>query len=331
LGGVLQALFEVRDGNNKFNLRGVVNATSGENFITMTDTNINNIADLNIPETGVVKVGNREYEYTGFSVTVDEESGNFIYTFELKDYVIVDAENETAEIGRSIDYKGIPYYMDQMNKFIRTFAMSFNEIHRSGQDLDGNPGMDVFSATDKISGRYYTFGPLRGSEDEQYYDYNTFTSRTGGYYEEIPDEQPLYGSYYLMTASNFSVNKAFFNNPGLIATTSDVVNGIENNDIVRNLLELKDNRLMFEQGAPDEFFDTLVAEIGIDAKSAITFSNSQSNILKAITNQRLSVSGVDMDEEAMNLVRFQNAYNLSAKVISVLDEIYDRLINYMGV
>ena len=33
----------------------------------------------------------------------------------------------------------------------------------------------------------------------------------------------------------------------------------------------------------------------------------------------------------MNLVRFQNAYNLSAKVISVMDEIYDRLINYMGV
>ena len=33
----------------------------------------------------------------------------------------------------------------------------------------------------------------------------------------------------------------------------------------------------------------------------------------------------------MNLVRFQNAYNLSAKVISVMNEIYDRLINYMGV
>ena len=49
-----------------------------------------------------------------------------------------------------------------------------------------------------------------------------------------------------------------------------------------------------------------------------------------IDNQRLSESGVDINEEAMNLVRFQNAYNLSAKVISVMDEIYDRLINGMG-
>jgi len=331
LGGSLQALFEVRDGNNQFNLQGKVNAIAGENFITMSDTNINNIADLNIPETGIIKVGNREYEYVGFSVTIDEESGKFVYTFELKDYVIADAENESSEIGRSIDYKGIPYYMDQMNKFIRTFSMAFNNIHRSGVDLDGNPGMDLFSAVNKVNGRYYTFGPLRGSEDEEYYDYDSFNSRTGSFYEEVPEDQPLYGSYYFMTASNFSVNKEFFNNPRLLATASNVTDGVENNDIVMKLLELKENRKMFEQGAPDEFFNTLVAEIGIDARSAGNLADSQNNILQAITNQRLSVSGVDIDEEAMNLVKFQNAYNLSAKVISVMDEVYDRLINYMGV
>lgn len=331
LGGRLQALFEIRDGNNQFNLQGKVNATAGENFITMFDTNINDVTDLNIPETGIIKVGNREYEYVGFSVTIDEESSKFVYTFELKDYVIADAENESSEIGRSIDYKGIPYYMDQMNKFIRTFSMAFNNIHRSGVDLDGNPGMDLFSAVNKVNGRYYTFGPLRGSEDEEYYDYDSFNSRTGSFYEEVPEDQPLYGSYYFMTASNFSVNKEFFNNPRLLATASNVTDGVENNDIVMKLLELKENRKMFEQGAPDEFFNTLVAEIGIDARSAGNLADSQNNILQAITNQRLSVSGVDIDEEAMNLVKFQNAYNLSAKVISVMDEVYGRLINYMGV
>ena len=49
-----------------------------------------------------------------------------------------------------------------------------------------------------------------------------------------------------------------------------------------------------------------------------------------IDNQRMSVSGVDMNEEAINLIRYQNAYNLSAKVVSIMDEIYDRLINGMG-
>ena len=58
---------------------------------------------------------------------------------------------------------------------------------------------------------------------------------------------------------------------------------------------------------------------------------SYDNITKSINNQRLSVSGVDNDEEALNLVKFQEAYNLSAKMISVFQEIYDKLINQTGV
>jgi len=296
----------------------------------MTGTNINDVADLNIPETGIITVGNRDYEYTGFKVEIDKTTGEFKYTFELKEAVKAEVVDAKAEIGRSISYKGIPYYMDQMNKFIRTYAKAFNDIHREGKDLDGNSGMDLFTAVNKVSGRYYTFGPLRGSADEAGFDYDTFTSQTGGYYEEIDDDKPLYGSYYFMVAGNFSVNKDFFTNPRLLATATDVTGGVENSDIVSRLIALKDNRRMFEQGAPDEFFDTLVSEIGIDAKTATNFASNQGNILQAINNQRLSISGVDVDEEAMNLVRFQNAYNLSAKVITVMDEIYDKLINYMG-
>ncbi|MFR5241800.1 MAG: flagellar basal body rod C-terminal domain-containing protein [Roseburia sp.] len=50
-----------------------------------------------------------------------------------------------------------------------------------------------------------------------------------------------------------------------------------------------------------------------------------------MATQRTSVSGVDEDEEAMNLIKFQNAYNLASKVISVMSEMYDKLINETGV
>jgi len=50
-----------------------------------------------------------------------------------------------------------------------------------------------------------------------------------------------------------------------------------------------------------------------------------------LQNQRLSVSGVDTDEEALNLVKFQHAYELSAKVIQTMTEMYDRLILNTGV
>lgn len=331
LGGSLQALFEVRDGNNQFNLKGISSAVAGDNYVTVTDTNINAVEKLNIPETGTITVGNNDYVYTGFEVTQDPVSGNFIYNFELKDAVTVDVADEKTSIGESINYKGIPYYMQQLNEFTRTFAKAFNEIHRTGEDLNGDPGTDFFSGSSKVNGKDYTFGPLESSEDYPFYDPSTFNSQTGGYYEEIDDNKPLYGSYYFMTAENFTVNSDFIEDPKLMATTTNIVAGADSNDVVNRLMNLKDNKTLFDQGTPEGFFQTLVAEIGIDTDKANTFSDSQSNILDTIGNQRLSISGVDVDEEAMNLVRYQNAYNLSAKVISVMDEIYDKLINYMGV
>lgn len=330
LGGTLQALFEVRDGNNQFNLQGKGTAEANDNVVTLVDTNINSVEKLNIPETGVITVGNRNYNYSGFEVTKDPE-GKFIYTFELEEYVTADAAEVTTQIGESINYKGIPYYMEKLNEFVRTFSRAFNEIHRSGKDLEGKAGMDVFSASHKVSGRDYTFGPLADSDDYGYYDFNTFSSQTGGYYEEIPDDEPLYGTYYFMTASNVTINNEMVRNANKLATAENITNGTEANDMVEKLIALKENKLLFDQGTPDGFFQTLVAEIGIDTTKAASFSDSQTNILATITNQRLSVSGVDVDEEAMNLVRYQNAYNLSAKVISVMDEIYEKLINYMGV
>lgn len=331
LNGTLRALFEVRDGNNQENFTGSVNAEAGDYYLTVTESSVNDVRKLNIPETGTITVGNRAYTYAGFQVTKDEDSGKYIYTFELTDPVAVDAYDEVGSIGDSINYKGIPYYMNQLNEFVRTFASEFNNIHRTGIDLNGNAGMDLFNATHKVTGRNYTFGPLADSDDAEYYDYNTFDSQTGSYYEEIPEDQPLYGSYYFVTASNFTINSSFFKDPGLFAASSEITNGVENNDIVDKLLDLRNKKEAFEQGTPEAFFQTMVAEIGIDTDKAATIADSQKNILNTITNQRLEISGVDIDEEAMNLVRFQNAYNLSAKVISVMDEIYYKLINEMGV
>lgn len=331
LGGSLQALYEVRDGNNNNNLKGMAFAEAGDRYVTLTAANINNVEELNIPETGSITVGNHQYAYKGFEVSKDGADGSFIYTFELEDTVITDADEVSAGIGTSIDYKGIPYYMEQLNEFVRTYARAFNEIHRSGKDLSNKAGGDFFTATDKINGREYTFGPLKDSDDYPYYDFDTFNSRTGEYYEEIPENEPLYGSYYFLTADNFMVSSALTDDPARLAAASDVVNGVENNDIAEQLLALKENKDLFKQGAPGGFFQTMVAEVGIDSKKAAKFSENQQNILKSIENQRLSVSGVDIDEESMNLVKYQNAYNLSAQVITVMDEIYDRLINYMGV
>lgn len=330
LGGTLQALFEVRDGNNGLNLRGNITAESGDTHVSVTSTSINDIKSLNIPETGTIQINNKDYIYTGFEVSKDNETGEFIYTFELQDALASDIEEGTASIGDTITYKGVPYYMQKMNEFARTFAQKYNSICREGQDLNGNSGLDFFTATDKVSGRTYSFGPSVTDSEYEYYDFDTFNSNTGGYYEEVEDGDPFYGSYYFITIDKLKVNETIYNDPNRLVTSSDNSQGVEGDDIVKRLLELKMDKTMFQQGDPSSFLQTIVAEVGIDTNKATNFSESQKDILKSITNQRLSESGVDLDEEAMNLVRYKNAYNLSAKVISVMDEIYDKLINYMG-
>ncbi|MBE5963185.1 MAG: flagellar hook-associated protein FlgK [Lachnospiraceae bacterium] len=326
LGGTLHALFQVRDGNSNEAFKGTSEAVNaGDTVITVSETNINAVEKLNIPSEGIITVNNREYKYTGFQVREDEDTGTYVYDFSLEEEITTGSDEVSIIIGENIDYKGIPYYMSQLNQFVRTYAKAFNDIHTTGEDLDGNTGLDFFNGQDAVTGKNYVFKRSEDMEDEDV----LFSSKTGDY--AVEDEDANYGSYYFLTVSNFQVTKDVYSNPRRFAAASTITDGIENSDSVQGLIDLKNDVTMFRQGKPSSFLQTMIAEIGIDSSKASVLSKNQENILNTVKNQRLSVSGVDTEEEAMNLVQHQNAYNLSAKSVSVLNEIYDKLINYMGV
>lgn len=326
--GSIKALFEVRDGNNADNLKGTVTAYVGMHSVFLKNATVNEEAKLNIPESGEITIGTVKYEYEAFEVSVDKDTGEYTYEFFLKEPVRTYAEEELSNVGLTVDYKGVPYYMAQMNEFLRTYAKKFNEIHKSGVDLNGDAGLDFFTGTNKVTGETYKFGAF-GEEGATEYDPFTFNSLSGPFFQE--ETNKVYSSYYHITAENICVNKELQQDASKFAAASDIVNGVGNYDKALELLDLKKDASMFRQGKPAAFLQTLVAEVGIDTKAALNFAQSQNNLVNAIDNQRLSVGGVDTEEEAMNLMRFQLAYNLSAQVISVMNEIYDKLINYMGV
>ena len=326
--GSLKALFEVRDGNNADNLKGTVTAYVGMHSVVMKNATVNNEAKLNIPESGEITVGTVKYEYDSFEVSIDETTGEYTYEFFLNEPVRTYAEDEMSSVGITVDYKGVPYYMAQMNEFLRTYAKKFNEIHKSGVDLNGDAGQDFFVGTNKVTGQEYQMG-IYGEAGADGYDPYSFNSQSGQFFQE--DMKGVHSSYYHITAENICVNKYIQHDASKFAAATEIVNGVGNYDIALELLDLKKDTTMFKQGKPAAFLQTLVAEVGIDTKAALNFEKSQNNLVSAIDNQRLSVAGVDTEEEAMNLMRFQQAYKLSAQVISVMNEIYDKLINYMGV
>ena len=97
------------------------------------------------------------------------------------------------------------------------------------------------------------------------------------------------------------------------------------------MLKLKSDTELYRGGGADDFLECMYSDISVDSQKSKIFQKNYSNISNAIDKQRMSVSGVDKDEEAIDLVKFQNAYNLSSKMVSVLAEIYDKLINETGV
>jgi len=74
----------------------------------------------------------------------------------------------------------------------------------------------------------------------------------------------------------------------------------------------------------------MISNLGVDAQEAERVAQNQEAIVKQIDSRRDSNSGVSLDEEMANMVKFQHAYNASAKMISTISQIYDTLINKMG-
>ena len=86
---------------------------------------------------------------------------------------------------------------------------------------------------------------------------------------------------------------------------------------------------MFVHGEPDAFLQSMTSALGVNASKASTLEKSESNLLYSIDTNRKSVSGVDEDEEGSDMIVFQNMLQNQYKVISVMNEVLDKLINGM--
>lgn len=313
--GSLKALFDVRDGNNAENFRGKVTAADSNTITLAAGLSITDMKALTMPDEGVITIDGVDYEYKEFSFRTNAEGKIEEYTFTLKETLTTDQQakmqEKQAQIGEAIDAKGIPYYMAQMNEFLRGFAQMFNDTMAKGEDLNGNKTdyFSFFTSIDTISGEDIHFRDMSAA--------GIYTSSDNGYFK--------------MTCRNVSVDRNCLKDPSLIATTINIKDGVDKADIIEELLLLKKDTVMYRGGGADDFLQCMISDISVDTEEAKIFSKNYENVSTAINNQRTSISGVDEDEEALNLVKFQNAYNLSSKMVSVFTEIYDRLILETGV
>jgi flagellar hook-associated protein 1 FlgK len=80
----------------------------------------------------------------------------------------------------------------------------------------------------------------------------------------------------------------------------------------------------------NDAYGELIADVGSKARQAQVGSEVQLRVLEQTQAEWSSVAGVNLDEEAADLVRFQQAYQAAARIISVADEVFQTLINATG-
>ncbi|HYK88164.1 MAG TPA: flagellar hook-associated protein FlgK [Acidobacteriota bacterium] len=81
---------------------------------------------------------------------------------------------------------------------------------------------------------------------------------------------------------------------------------------------------------PGQFYANLVYRIGSDGASAHDSLQTKQNLVQQLENQRDAFSGVNLDEEAVNIIRYQKAYQASARFVTVIDNLTSDLLRILG-
>ncbi len=341
MGGALKGLVDLRDGNNGENFEGqITDVDAAANTVTV-QVNKHYLIDLNkcnlSDSGGIIKLGNKEYYYDSWTYNISYNAAGepeYSYTFQLSDNtlnktnVTEDRKNMKASVGKGISYQGVPYYMSQMNEWLRTFSQKFNDILTSGYAGD-EKGIPLFTANMLTENRQYII--------EDKYRYDKFTKedfdQNGAFSVTVGKNVTNQDNYFLLTAKYFDISKTMEDDPSRLANKRKESDGVEQSDLLQDIKKLATDKgtMSFRGCSASEFLQCILSDVALNASRAETFYSSYADIAATIDTQRISISGVDEDEEAVNLVKYQNGYNLACKMIQTLTEVYDKLILDTGV
>ncbi|MFW6250631.1 MAG: flagellar basal body rod C-terminal domain-containing protein, partial [Alkalispirochaetaceae bacterium] len=97
------------------------------------------------------------------------------------------------------------------------------------------------------------------------------------------------------------------------------------------IASIRNTTVMLGQTATlDDFFAQQVATIGLKGEEAQTSLDSQELLMKDLRDTRASISGVSIDEEIAQMMKYQHGYQAAARFISNVDQMLDTIINRMG-
>jgi len=205
----------------------------------------------------------------------------------------------------------LPDFGAQIDALAKGIADAVNTLHRTGQGLtEGLSGLDFFT-----DGSYSTVTPS---------DLPEVTAATITLNFAIEQDVnsiatgiiPSDGST-TVTAGDGTVAQAISSlSSGWKALKSQIEDGSFVNTI--------------QASSISDFYAAKVAELGVKVQQATRMKAGQDVLVTNVMSQRESVSGISLDEEMANLIKFQKSYSAAARIVTMMDDMLSTLMN-MGV
>jgi len=125
-------------------------------------------------------------------------------------------------------------------------------------------------------------------------------------------------------AKNIAMNATLLTNPRQVAAAQTPTPGDNTNALALAQLH---NAKAIDGSTFETSYQTLVASVGVESQHASQLADQQHTTLTDLENRRESLSGVSLDEEQVNLIRFQQAYNAAAQFIHIADQLGQTILN----
>lgn len=345
-GGTLGALVELRDKDIRTEIQSLntmalnfadlvndvhrnaigKNNTTGLNFFVQHDfvENVNGNYDRNgdgvedtsyiFRMTGTNALKMQEQIGLSGTMTINGASGNI-------DVAYFSTDTVEDVINRINDSNGeVKAYLD------RNSCLVLKATSSKGME---NPDFVIRHVED--SGMFLTgySGILQGSGADNAYDFNRANAvdvLAGAQFAVSPVLNPsAYIEVNGLIQNDVSSVAAAFKNSQGFAEPSDGRAAVE-------MAAIRNTKIMIgSQRTFDDYFADTITNVGLKGEQAQNQLATQNKIMGDLRDLRDSISGVNIDEELADIIKFQHGYNVAAKFISVQDELLDTLINRLGV
>jgi flagellar hook-associated protein 1 len=302
-------------------------------------------------------VGNKSYSLTTVSSTTDPTQLDVAYvTNVIKP--LGSSSLTGGSIGGSIQFRSetLDSVQNQVGQIATVFAMTFNAQHQLGYDANGAAGgaffnvptPQVFKDSASSSGASLT-ATITNANNLTSSDYRVSFDGTNYNFTKVSD-----GTVQSFTSLPQTVDGVSFSGSGMVAGDSflveptrssaktismaitdikkiaaaDSVGGTSNNVNALALAKLQSQSTMNNSSVSYEgAFAQLVSQVGIKTNETNINATADSAILAQATAAQQSESGVNLDEEATNLLRYQQAYQAAGKVMQIASTLFDLLLS----